>query len=452
MTEPDLRAGLPADRPAEQAILGSVLLTGDALDRAVEDKLTAADFDDGRHAVIYTAMLVMSSAGESIDPVTLADHLDRSGELARIGGFAYLHELLAATPSAATVGHYIDIVRRLAFRRRLAAAGTRITQLALTAVDYDQHDLLGGAEDALRTATDGADFGAGSGIGDGLDELIDAIETGTTAMATPWRELNGLIGGWTAGNLYVIGGYVGGGKSIAGLQAAVDVARRHGQLAIYLSMEMTEEQLKTRAFAQLGLADLGRLNRGGGAVSEMDWRGIARARKIMETGGRDGGPLPLYLAAQSGMTLADMRAGIRAGARMFHQPPGLVVVDFMQLARGAGRPESRRVEVDQLAYALKGLALDLRIPVLALAQVNRSPETGNRKPRMSDLRESGAIEQAADAVLLLSRDEEQESGGAVTIAVPKHRNGPTGEVQLRWEGQFARFLDPPRDTEGAVLP
>ena len=349
-------------------------------------------------------------------------------------------------------GYYAEIVRDRALERKVIAAGQKVVSLGYAGGTRDQ--LLSAAEAAVLGVTDADLVQVGAGVADDLDAVLDRIESGVNSLATPWRELNHLIGGWVAGNLYIIAAYTAGGKSIAGLQASVDVARRHQLPATYCSLEMTRDQLTHRVIAQLGTVDLGRLTKGGNAVTERDWESIRRVHRQLNTSGPDNSPLQLHVVDQAGMTLTGIRAAVRATTRRYGRPPGIVGVDFLQLMKSTARAENRQVEVAGFAYGLKELALDMMVPVVALAQLNRGPDTGRRKPRVSDLRESGAIEQAADVIILMSRDEPDDGGEPspfTNFDLGKNRQGAPGDLILRWDARYSRLLDPARDDEGAVL-
>lgn len=455
---PDEDQGLtrrpPHDLEAEASVLGAGMLTVEAIEDAIGAGLKAEDFYVPRHGVVFEAMVGMFEAGEVCDAVTLADTLRADGSLTRVGGPAYLHTLMSEVPTAANAGYYARIVHEQAILRRVITKGARIVELGYARDGGDVSAIVDAAQAEALSLSDGMGT-IGIGIADDLDSVIDRIETGVNTTPTPWADLNALIGGWVRGNLYVFGARPGGGKSIAGLQAALDMARRHAP-ACFVSLEMTEDQIIHRAFSQLGQIDLGHLARGGDAMSERDWHSIARARRILETNstvqGTGGPPVMLQIVDTTGATLSDIRAAHRATARRWGTEPGLLVVDYLQLMHSSRRVESRQQEVAAFARGLKELAKALNVAVVALCQLNRDPASGNRKPVMSDLRESGEIEQAADVIVLQSREKDDDGNDTdrVIFDCVKDRQGPVGEVVLRWDARFSRILTLARDEDGRM--
>ena len=414
----------PRDADAERAVLGAVLLTnGTALDNL---RLDADDFWTPAHAAVYTAATALHADGRPADPVTVADHLRATGHLTAIGGHAGLADLITAAPTADPAWH-AHIVRTAATRRRGITALVRATQ-ALADPAADPDTCLAAARTQLDDlAATSPDDPAGP-LHDDLDHVIDHLDDPDTAQPTGWPDLDRLIGGWRPGTLNVIAARPGNGKTIACLQTAMHAARTTPVLVA--SLEMTRRELAARMLAATARLDLRQASRG---VTPEQLARITAARDHL----RD---LPVDVTHHAGLTVADIRSAAHA-TRRTRGSLGLLVVDYLQLVRPARghRHENRQTEVAAASRDLKALALDLDVPVLLAAQVNRAPEiAGRRKPRISDLRESGAIEADADTVCLLHHDPEEDPS-VVEVTVGKNRHGPTGGLVLNWEARWSRI-------------
>lgn len=432
-TAPEVDEALPLppqDIHAEVCVLGGMLMSRSAITDCA-DVLHGGDFYRPAHELIFDAITALDEAGEPADAITVADHLERTGNLGRIGGQAYLHQLVTATPTAANAGHYADIVAERATLRRLAAAGTRIVQMAHGDGDSDVDDLI----DAARAEVDAATTGRTTQVdpeGD-LEAALSALEDDTAGLPTPWAELNRIIAGWRPGDLYIVGARPGTGKSLIGVGAALDAAYRHKHAAVF-SLEMSKVELYHRMLSAIGSVSATHVLRR--ELTDDDWGRIATASTRI----RELVPDLLTVDDTAEITPAHIRSVCRTLSR--RHDLGLVVVDYLQLMSSGRKSESRQQEVTAMSRALKLLAKELQVPVLVLSQLNRSSEhRTDRRPTMADLRESGSLEQDASVVLLLHRDPEA-APDELEVHIPKHRHGVSNvTVRLGWEAHYSRVGD-----------
>lgn len=413
-------------REAERVSLGSVLMSQAALDE-VSEAVRPGDYWEPRHERILAAALALAEAGTPVDVVSVADRM--GDDLARCGGQAYLHELVAAVPTASNAGYYADVVRRASTMRSVVETGTRLVQLGSGTPDtadavLDVVNVSRAQLDALVVDDEGTSHSQD------VYASLDVLEDDNPFVPTPWSELTAAIGGWRPGALYYVGARPGVGKSVIGVQAALDVARR-GKHAHVATLEMSKVELYHRMLASVGGVDQDRMQRRW--LNGQEWERLAKAAAHLEA-------LPLSVDDRGHQRVADIRAKARAIARTTDL--GLIVVDYLQLMRSAGRVENRQQEVSDFSRSLKLLAKELHVPVIALSQLNRGSEhRHDRMPGMADLRESGALEQDGDAVLLLHRDPDN-SPDEMQVLVAKHRHGQADlVVRLTWQGQYARAVD-----------
>lgn len=412
---------------AERATLGSALMNRDVL-ADIAEILEPSDFAEWRHEAIYSAALALTSRGAVVDALTVADEL--AGDLGRTGGIAYLHELVQSVASPFSGTYHADIVRKDSVRRRVRTIGESIA--GLPASD-DPLETIESARAALETL---AVREAGESTSeDDLFQALADLETEPGTL-TPWRDLNSAIAGWKNGALYIIGARPGVGKSVAANAALLDMARR-GKRALMFNLEMSKSEVYHRLISSVGEVDMGSIQHR--KLSKVEWERIKRAQAHI-------GSLPLSVDDRGSIRVAQIRSKVRTVQR--REPVGLVVVDYLQLMKLGHRVESRQQEVSEMSRALKLMAKELNVPVLALSQLNRGAAAGpERMPQMSDLRESGSLEQDADVVLLLHRDPERPD--SLDLLVAKNRHGPNDRVvRLNWEGQFARATDQLNPTYG----
>jgi len=414
---------------AEKHVLGSLLLSRRAFDDVTG--LEAGDFYAPRHELIYTTAQAMHGRGEGVDAVTVAAALTRAGDLARAGGAPYLHELIHGVPTASNVAFYAQIVRDQAVLRRLHAAGTRIAQAAL-AGEGDVDGLVEVARTEIDSVSRAVVTRPGL-VGDTIDTTIEALDAPFRGTPTPWSDLSCYIGGWVPGRVYIVGARPSVGKTLLALNAARRLAR---DVAVSLhSLEMSTPEMHLRLIADLAKVDLGDLEQRNLALA--DWEAISRAQDELRS-------LRLYISDNPSTTVHDVASHARAVARLNDGRVGAVVVDYVQLmehpAGRSGRDESRQQELASTSRRLKLLARELDCPVIVLSQLNRSSEhRANRLPTLADLRESGALEQDSDVVLLLHEEDDQP--GVVQVAVAKNRHGKKGSLELVKQGQYARFAN-----------
>ena len=433
----------PQDVHAEQSVLGGMLLSKDAIADCVEG-LKGTDFYRPAHELIYDSILDLYSRGEPADAITVSDELSKRGDLQRVGGQAYLHQLIQAVPTAANAGYYAEIVRERAVLRRLVEAGTRIVQLGYQQGNGDVEDIVNAAQAEVYAVADkrgGEDYVA---LGDVLEETLNEIEVAAgrdpgemMGVPTGFTDLDELTHGLHPGQMIVLAARPAVGKSTMGLDIARAAAIKHRMTTAIFSLEMSRSEITMRclsAEAQIQLQDLRK-----GTIGDQGWKKLARIMgQISES--------PLFIDDSPNMSLMEIRAKCRRLKQQHNLK--LVVIDYLQLMSSGKKVESRQQEVSEFSRALKLLAKELEVPVIAISQLNRGPEQRtDKRPQMSDLRESGSIEQDADMVILLHRDKSPESGreGEADVIVAKHRNGPTKDLVLAFQGHYSRFANMARD-------
>ncbi|HSU70403.1 MAG TPA: replicative DNA helicase, partial [Micrococcaceae bacterium] len=421
--DPDLARTPPQDLVAEQSVLGGMMLSKDAIADVVE-VLRGNDFYRPSHESIYEAILDLYGRGEPADAVTVADELTKRGEISRIGGPAYLHQLIQSVPTAANAGFYAEIVSERAVLRRLVNAGTKIVQLGY-ANDGEVEDIVNAAQAEVYAVAERRTAEDYVALKDVMESTVDEIEAsghrgeGMTGVPTGFYELDELTNGLHPGQMIVIAARPAVGKSTFALDFARSAAIKHNLATVVFSLEMGRNELAMRllsAEATISLQDLRK-----GTIKDDQWSKIATTMGRMNDA-------PLFIDDSPNMSLMEIRAKCR---RLKQQHDlKLVVLDYLQLMSSGKRVESRQQEVSEFSRALKLLAKELQVPVIALSQLNRgSEQRTDKKPMVSDLRESGSIEQDADMVILLHRediyDKESPRAGEADVIVAKHRNGPT---------------------------
>jgi replicative DNA helicase len=433
----------PQDLAAEQSVLGGMLLSKDAIADVVEI-LRSNDFYKPAHSTVFDKILDLYGSGEPADPVTVSAALADSGDLARIGGAAYLHTLISSVPTAANAGYYARIVSERAVLRRLVEAGTRIVQLGYGSAagsGRDVTDVVDMAQQAVYEVTEKRSSEDYTILEELLQPTMDEIEASSsrggmmTGVPTGFSDLDRLTNGLHPGQLIIVAGRPGLGKSTASLDIMRSCSIRHGLASCIFSLEMSKTEIVMRLLSAEARVPLHNLRTG--QMSDDDWTKLARSvGEVSEA--------PLFIDDSPNMTLME----IRAKARRLKQRHDLklIMVDYMQLMSSPKKTESRQQEVSELSRGLKLMAKELEVPVIAVSQLNRGPEQRtDKRPQLSDLRESGSIEQDADMVILLHRDDyyEKESprAGEADFIVAKHRNGPTDTITVAFQGHFSRFVD-----------
>jgi replicative DNA helicase len=436
----------PQDIAAEQCALGGMLLSKDAIADVVE-VIKPADFYRPAHQTVYDAILDLYGKGEPADPVTVAAELTRNGTLERIGGAPYLHTLIASVPTAANAGYYAEIVRERAILRRLVEAGTKVVQLGYGAagpMGGDVDDVVDRAQQAVYEVMEQRNNDDFIGLEAAMWQTYNEIEAignrGGELFGVPtgFRDLDELTNGLHAGQLIVVAGRPGLGKSTLGMDFLRSASIQHNLPAVLFSLEMGKSEITMRLLSAEARIPLTRIRTG--TLTDDDWTKLARRMGEVAQA-------PMFIDDSPNLTMME----IRAKARRLSQRHGLrlVVVDYLQLMNSSRRVENRQQEVAEMSRSLKLLAKELDVPVVAVSQLNRGAEQrSDKKPQLSDLRESGAIEQDADMVILLHREDayERESprAGEADLIVAKHRNGPTKDVVVSSQLHYSRFVDMPK--------
>lgn len=431
----------PQDAAAEQAVLGGMLLSKDAIADVLE-RLRPGDFYRPANQLVYDAILDLYSRGEPADAVTVAAELDRRGLLRRVGGAPYLHTLISTVPTAANAGYYAGIVSEKALLRRLVEAGTRVVQYGYAGSEgADVNEVVDRAQAEIYDVTErrtAEDFVPLEELLQPTMDEIDAIASQggiSRGVPTGFVELDELTNGLHPGQMIVVAARPGMGKSTLGLDFMRSCSIKNHQSSIVFSLEMSKSEIVMRllsAEAKIKLADMR-----SGRMTDDDWTRLARRMSEISEA-------PLYIDDSPNLTMME----IRAKARRLAQKADLrlIVIDYLQLMTSGKKVESRQQEVSEFSRQLKLLAKELEVPVVAMSQLNRGPEQRtDKKPMLADLRESGAIEQDADMVILLHRpdafERDDPRGGEADLIVAKHRNGPTKTVTVAHQLHLSRFAN-----------
>ncbi len=429
----------PQDMVAEQCVLGAMMMSKDAIADVVE-VLRGTDFYRPAHEQIYDAVIDLYGRGEPADAVTVSAELGKRGELIRVGGAPYLHDLLASVPVAANAGFYAEIVREKSILRRLVDASIRIGQMSYAA-EGDVTDIVDRAQAEVYAVTDrraSEDYKPLSELMQPTLDEMEAISSRGDKLAgvpTGFAELDELTNGMHPGQMIILAARPGAGKSTLALDLARSASIKNGLASVIFSLEMSQIEITMRLLSAEASIPLSHIR--GGRMSDDDWSRVAtKMGQVSEA--------PLYIDDSPNLTMME----IRAKARRLKQRHDLklVVIDYIQLMTSGKKVESRQLEVSEFSRQLKLLAKELEVPVVALSQLNRGPEQRtDKKPMLSDLRESGSLEQDADMVVLLSRpdlyDKESDRAGEADFDVAKHRNGPTKSITVAFQGHYSRFTD-----------
>ncbi len=432
----------PHNIDAERSLLGSMLLLNDAIDE-VGEFLDATQFYSEAHQHIYAAIKEIYENGGRIDPVTLAEELQRRGQMEDVGGVHYIHELLETVPHAAHAKYYANIIRDKAVQRSLIYACTAILKECYEA-RRDTNEVLESAEQQIFSILENQEATDKLAIGDILNEAFDRInermqQEGTiSGLGTGFNDLDGKTNGFQRSELIVLAARPSMGKTALICNFAEAVADQYKTGVLIFSLEQSKVELAER-FLCIRARINGHSLRGGD-LDEVERHQMNRAASELSE-------MPLFIDDKPGRTVSQMGAIARRLKRMDHSHLGLMIIDYLQLIEPENKRDPREQQVAQITRRLKFLAKELDIPIIALAQLNRGVESRkgtDRRPRLSDLRESGAIEQDADMVLLLHRPgfyepENPELEGYAEVIVAKNRSGPVGTVPLTWRSEFLRF-------------
>ena len=428
---------LPHNHEAERTVLGAVLVDNQAFNSAAE-LLTREDFYRDSHRRIWDAMAALAERSQPIDLVTLKDELVRESALEAVGGAAYLGALVDGVPRMTSVEHWSRIIKEKAVLRNLIHAGNRIVQSCFEGED-EAAALLDQAEKSIFDIAERRIRAGFVGMREIVKEsfrsidLLSQSKDAVTGLATGFVDIDEMTSGLQKGDLVIVAGRPAMGKTSFCLNIAQHVALRVGQTVGLFSLEMSKEQLALRLLCADARIDAHRLRTG--KLNEKDWARLAKAY-------HDLGESRLFIDDSATISPLEMRAKCRR--LKAEHGLALVIVDYLQLVTAAGRTENRQQELSAISRSMKGLAKELGVPVIALSQLSRAPEarTGHR-PQLSDLRESGALEQDADVVMFIYREEEykpsDENRGLAEIIIGKQRNGPTGSRKLAFIKEFTRF-------------
>jgi replicative DNA helicase len=427
----------PHNLEAEMSVLGSMLLSAEAVEIALKD-LNPDDFSRAGHATIFDAVGHLANRGEPVDAITVADRLESTGDLERVGGKPYLLDITNTVPTAANVRYYAEIVRRTSTLRRLIRAGTHVAQLGYEAPD-DLDAVVEQAEKAVFDVTQArieSNFSELRSLIKGsfsdLKRLSEAQEH-VTGVPTGFRDLDNILWGLQRSDLVILAARPSVGKTALALNIAVNAARKGHPVALF-SLEMSAPQLTLRMLCSEARVNAQKMRTA--RLAAEDWAALVNAVSSLEQ-------TPIYVDDTPSASLIEIRAKARRLLR--DKPTGLIIVDYLQLMAPQGRRgENRQVEIAEMSRGLKILAKELNVPVLALSQLSRAVEQRqDKRPMLSDLRESGAIEQDADVVMFIHRDnQDPEWKGEAEIIVAKHRNGPTDNIPLVFNDRYTKFVNP----------
>ncbi|MBR5542689.1 MAG: replicative DNA helicase [Oscillospiraceae bacterium] len=422
-------ARLPHNVEAEQSVLGSMLLDPHCVPEVVEH-LRAEDFYISQNRAIFEAIQSMFTLNETIDPVTVINKLTVRGTLEAAGGRSYILKLLDITPTAANVAQYIKIVRDKALLRVLDETTAEI------------HDVIisgeGEADEVVELAEQKIYEIRSEKKSKGISPIRDVLENtyahlGTLAKnrgklpgtPTGFSTVDSFLTGLNDSDLCILAANTGVGKTSFALNICTNAAKMSGKAVVVFSLEMSNEQLALRLISGEALVDSKKLRTG--LLSDEEWVAIAHASETLAK-------TKIYLADATGITVSEMKAK----CRRLGEDIGLVIIDYLQLVSSGVRSDSRANEVAAISRALKIMAKDLNVPILCLSQLSRNSDKQERRPRLSDLRESGAIEQDADVVMILYR-ENPETPETVKLLIEKNRHGSTGDIDLHWDGKYTKF-------------
>lgn len=432
----------PHSIEAEQSVIGGLLLDQQGWDE-IADIVSTDDFYRESHRLIFAAIRAIYETGGGCDVVTVAEWLERNGQLDRVGGLVYLGSIVDITPSAANIKSYATIVRERSVVRRLIQVGAKISESGFDPQGRAVTDLMDEAE-RLVFAISEMGSGRGAGFqpiqtlaGKALERIDTLYRTGSgiTGLATGFHDFDDMTSGLQNSDLIVVAGRPSMGKTAFAMNIAENCAIQLQEPVAIFSMEMPAEQLAMRMIASLGRVDTHRVRVG--QLADEDWPRITSTVSLLNEA-------KLYIDDTPALTPTELRARTRRLKRQHGL--GLVIVDYLQLMQVPGQSDSRVNEISEISRSLKALAKELGVPVVALSQLNRALEQRpDKRPKMADLRESGAIEQDADLIVFIYRDEvyneDSPDQGTAEIILAKQRNGPTGMVRLAFRNAFTRFED-----------
>ena len=441
----------PQNIEAEQAVLGAIFLEPSSL-TVTSEVLIPEDFYRSSHQKIYNVMLKLSDLGKAVDLITVTEELAASKNLEEVGGVSYLSELAGSVPTAANVEYYVRIVEEKSLLRRLIRTATNIAQEGYSRED-EVENLLGEAEKTIMEVAQRKNAGAFQNIKDVLVRTYDNIEVLTnrkgdvTGIPTGFAELDRMTAGFQRNDLIIVAARPSVGKTAFALNIAQNVATKTDENVAIFSLEMGAEQLVMRMLCAEG--NINAQNLRTGSLTDEDWRKLTMAMGSLSNAG-------IYIDDTPGVRIGEIRSKCRRLKQ--EQGLGMILIDYLQLIQGNGRSgENRQQEVSEISRSLKALARELQVPVIALSQLSRGVEQRqDKRPMMSDIRESGSIEQDADIVAFLYRDDyydkESENKNIIEIIIAKQRNGPVGTVSLAFVKEYNKFVNLERRFEDSSMP
>ena len=431
----------PHSIEAEQSVIGGLMLDNNALER-VMDQVSGRDFYRHDHRLLFDAILALAERNQPFDVVTLSEQMDKEGQLAQVGGLAYLGELARNTPSVANIKAYAQIIRERATLRQLISISNEIADSAYIPQGRTGEEILDEAERKIFAIAEARPKTGGPvGINEILVKAVDRIDTlfntgaGLTGISSGFTDLDDKTNGLQPADLIIVAGRPSMGKTTFAMNLVENAVMRSEKAVLVYSLEMPSESLVMRMLSSLGRIDQTKVR--SGKLDDEDWPRLTSAVNLLNE-------RKLFIDDTAGISPSEMRARTRRLARE-HGEIGLIMVDYLQLMQIPGSSgESRTNEISEISRSLKALAKEFNCPVVALSQLNRSLEQRpNKRPVNSDLRESGAIEQDADVIMFVYRDEvyhpETEHKGVAEIIIGKQRNGPIGTVRLAFIGKYTRF-------------
>ncbi|MBD1390062.1 replicative DNA helicase [Neiella sp. HB171785] len=433
----------PHSLEAEQSVLGGLMLDNEAWDRVAE-KVVAQDFYRRPHQLLFETMGRLAESGSPIDLVTLAEALENEGALDDVGGFAYIAEIAKNTPSASNVAAYAEIVRERAVTREMIAVANDIAEAGFDPQGRKAAELLDMAESKVfKIAESRTNSNEGpqnlntvlTATVEKIEQLFNNPHDGVTGVDTGYADLNKMTAGLQPSDLIIVAARPSMGKTTFAMNLCEHAALTADKPVVIFSLEMPSDQIMMRMLASLSRVDQTRIRTG--QLDDEDWARISGTMGMMVERGK------LYIDDSSGLTPTEVRSRSRRIARE-HGGVSMIMVDYLQLMQVPGLSENRTLEIAEISRSLKALAKELECPVVALSQLNRSLEQrADKRPVNSDLRESGSIEQDADLIMFIYRDEvyhdDSPDKGTAEIIIGKQRNGPIGRVRLTFQGQFSRF-------------
>ena len=433
----------PHSIEAEQSVLGGLMLDNQAYDRVAE-LVVSQDFYTRTHKLIFEAMTELAELGDPIDLITISESLEKNNKLAGIGGFAYLAEIAKNTPSAANIDAYANIVRERAVVREMIGVANEIAEAGFNTEGRTSHDLLDFAESKVfkiaeqrSKSTEGPQsiHNILEKTVDKIEELYQSPQDGVTGVSTGYADLDKMTTGLQPSDLIIVAARPSMGKTTFAMNLAEHAAMTQDKPVLIYSLEMPSEQIMMRMLASLGRINQTKVRTG--QLDDDDWARLSSTMGLLMEKGK------MYVDDASGLTPTDVRSRARRIARD-HGGISMIMVDYLQLMRVPSLSDNRKLEIAEISRSLKSLAKELKCPVVALSQLNRTLEQrADKRPINSDLRESGSIEQDADLIMFIYRDEvyneDSTEKGIAEIIIGKQRNGPIGKVRLTFQGQFSRF-------------